>query len=247
MLIAEIGLNHLGSVSHGKKLIDEAIKSNISAITIQIRENDFYKCEENAKYKLSLEQNFELIEYAKNQGGKIGVALANKEIIKEISNVGVDFIKILSWDFNNYNFIKSVYNHFENIYISSGMSSEDEIIKSVIKLKGVKYKIIHTSLSYDEESVNLKAIESLRKLAPDSEICYGHHCASICVLYASISFEPYKTFLYIKGNKSFYPDEKHAIGTQDLSYIVENFEKVKVSLGHGKKTGLEKNYIEENR
>ena len=56
MIIAEIGLNHLGNPNLADKYLDSLLNTEVDAITFQIRENDFYDnppSPEMKNYKLS--------------------------------------------------------------------------------------------------------------------------------------------------------------------------------------------------
>ena len=51
MLIAEIGLNHLGNTTLAKKYIKSLVNTEIDGITLQVRESDYYI--NNPKFKLT--------------------------------------------------------------------------------------------------------------------------------------------------------------------------------------------------
>ena len=54
MLIAEVGLNHLGNISSANVLLDAVIFSEADAVTFQVREKSFYDKEKFANMQLSL-------------------------------------------------------------------------------------------------------------------------------------------------------------------------------------------------
>ena len=63
MLIAEIGLNHLGNTTLAKKYIKSLVNTEIDGITLQVRESDYYI--NNPKFKLTKNLYQELINLAK--------------------------------------------------------------------------------------------------------------------------------------------------------------------------------------
>ena len=43
MIIAEIGLNHLGDIKQARRYVNLLSHSSIDAITLQVREKEYYK------------------------------------------------------------------------------------------------------------------------------------------------------------------------------------------------------------
>ena len=229
--IAEIGQNHLGKTNIANYFVKRLIKTDVDAITFQI-----LPPERMANLKMdNLPEIFYVkkIKQIKKAKKKIGVAIADENFIKFFNNQKVDFWKVLSVDFYNKNLITNLKKTNKSIYLSTGFSSNKEIID--IKKISNKIKFIHTNLSHDIRNANLSAISRLQKTT-NRQIAYGLHCDNHNVLYASVTYNPESIFFYVKNKKlnTIY-DDKHAIDLNELNTILKNLIGIKKSLGNSKK------------
>ena len=80
MIICEIGLNHLGDEQYANNYVSNILSNNVDAITIQVRESDFY-VNDYKNFILSDDFYYKLIKKVKNSKVKIGIALS--EAIEE--------------------------------------------------------------------------------------------------------------------------------------------------------------------
>jgi sialic acid synthase SpsE len=107
MIICEIGLNHMGNEEYSNKYFKELSKTNCDAITYQIREKEFYQRDKYKGFEFTFDYYSSLIQKLKGKK-QFGVALANKNMITECEEIGVDFYKVLSWDLKNYDYITNL-------------------------------------------------------------------------------------------------------------------------------------------
>lgn len=245
MIVAEIGLNHLGDTKHLDRYLKLA--SSVDGITIQILSDSFYQDKKYASFKLSDNEIIDFIDKAYRSGYKVGLVLDNYQLVEKYNSSKISFYKILSKDFNNSNLFKAISKTSANdIYISTGMSQYielDEVIPALVNLDG-RVKLIHTQLSNEIEDVNLKAIEVMgaRYKVP---IAYGHHCIDEKVVYASLGFSPESIFFYIKGYDNLkYPDDFHAINASFINDFVYNIKFLQKSIGDGVKVLMGNNLRE---
>lgn len=247
MIVCEVGLNHLGNEAYSTQYIDKLCKTKCNAITYQIRENEFYNNDNFLNSKLPITHYNDLVDKSHENNKKFGIALANHSLIEKCESIGVDFYKVLSWDFNNYDFINKLLDTKKTIYVSTGMSNLDEIIKFNDYYSDSDFVdqiiLIHTQLSVDIGDVNLKVINYLKK-SFSFPIAYGHHCANMNVIYAASVMEPSDLFFYIKGSETHkHPDEDFAIFWDDLPEFIDNINELNVALGSETKIKME-NYID---
>ena len=245
MIIAEIGLNHLGK----KSLLDLYIKKakKVDGLTIQILSDSFYlKNKKFSDFKLSEPLINKFIEQSYNEGFKVGLVIDDHNLIDKYHSKYISFYKILSKDIGDLNLFKKISNtSVDEIYFSTGLSSFDDLDKIVPYAKSLdsRIKLIHTQLSNDIKDVNLKAIEVMNKRY-NLPVSYGHHCLEKKVLYASLAFEPDSIFIYIKGPDEYkYPDDLHAISFEKIDDFVKNVINLKSSLGNGIKVETVNNLI----
>jgi N-acetylneuraminate synthase len=197
-VIAEIGINHNGSMSIAKDLIDKASRAKCDCIKFQIRNLDeiyknFSKLKKNnveqstqyifselKKSFLTKKNYYNLLIYCKKKSLKTMVTpfdLDSVEFIKSNTNI-VDYVKIGSPDFDNLILLEKVISLNKRIFLSTGMNTDAEI-NSVIKFlnsKKIPYNLLHCSSSYPafDAEINLNYIKKLKKKTIH-EIGYSGH------------------------------------------------------------------------
>jgi N,N'-diacetyllegionaminate synthase len=186
-LIAEIGLNHNGSISMAKKLIDAAIEAGADAVKLQsyktkyrvakhgktsryvekvlgVEETDF---EMLKKCELTKEQTIELFDYAKDRT-IIFSAPFDLESADELEELGVDCYKIASFDLVNLPLIRKVASTQKPIIISTGMSYLSEVqdaLMEVAKCGNPNVILMQCTSSYPcpPETMNIRAIDTMKQ------------------------------------------------------------------------------------
>lgn len=140
-IIAELGINHHGSINQCKKIIKSISNSNIHAIKFQYRNlnriytNALNEISDNMLYKeikrnyLSPSQINELIDYAHNNHFEVGISFFD---VKDINDFGTnikkfDFFKIPSPELLNLNLIKTLSFFEKKIFISTGAHEQNDI------------------------------------------------------------------------------------------------------------------------
>src|SRR3989344_3633443 len=119
------------------------------------------------------------------------MAICDPDRIGFCEKIGVDFYKIPGKDIKNYDLIFGLLSTGKKVFMSTGMSSMEEIGIFVKKTKKFKDQIslIHTQMSPLLEEVNLRAI-SVMKRKFGLPVAFGNHCPNINALYVVLSFEP---------------------------------------------------------
>ena len=188
-----------------------------------------------------------ILEKVHAKGKQLGIALADENLIDEFEKIGVDFYKVLSWDLINYKFIDKLLKTDKPIYVSTGMSSIEEIIDFCKKYDGNKnITLIHTQLSFDVEDVHLKAISYLKELS-SFPVGFLSHCKNPMVIYSSVSFEPSDIFIYVTADEEKkHPDEYHSIKLTDASQFVNNIKDLNLAIGRKTKIKMENILDKEN-
>ena len=235
-IIAEIGLNHCGSIKRGQKLLEDLIKTSVDAITFQVRENDFYDQTHPRKYELPISFYKEATELIHNEKKLIGLAISQTEKVGTFTEMGIDFWKTLSWDLYNTNLQYLLQKTDKNVFVSTGVSSMEEILKISKVLKNIEF--IHTQLNYSLEDINLQAIKTIREVT-QRPVAYGLHSEDHRVLYTALGFEPSAIFFYVKDDTGGeHPDDEHAILINDVEDYALGLKKLSLSIGNGEKHAL---------
>ena len=183
-LIAEIGINHNGSVAIAKKMIDAAKENNFDAVKFQKRDPDIcvpedqkYKMRDTPwgnitylSYKKKIELNLNQLTILKNYAKKLKLDFSascfdinSLNLMKRINS----FNKIPSAMITNIFFLEHVAKQKKRTFISTGMCEMKDITKAVNIFKKNKcdYELMHCVSLYPcpEEKLNLQMIKTLRK------------------------------------------------------------------------------------
>ena len=204
-IIAEIGINHNGSIEECKKMIMLAKVSGCDYVKIQKRNPDVCVPEHQKtvmrqtpwgemtyleyKYKMefSEEQIKELCDYAKEIGIEFFASVWDLDSVVLMSKY-TRIVKLGSPVINNLELLKATQEAFDFVIMSTGMSTEEEIEKAVEVAK--PDVIMHTNSTYPcpIEDLNLRYIEHLRnKYGNKSEIGYSGHEYGLVTTFASVA------------------------------------------------------------
>jgi N-acetylneuraminate synthase len=183
-LIAEIGINHNGSVKIAKEMIDAAKANNFDAVKFQKRDPDIcvpedqkYKMRDTPwgnisylSYKKKIELNLKQLTSLKNYAKKLKLDFSascfdinSLNLVNKINT----FNKIPSAMITNTIFLKHVAKKQKKTFISTGMCEMKDITKavSIFKKNKCNYELMHCVSLYPcpEEKLNLQMIQTLRK------------------------------------------------------------------------------------
>ena len=189
IVIAEIGVNHNGSVSKAKKLIDIAKKASADFVKFQsyipdeIVTKDLPKLnyQKNKNKKESMKQllskfyfNFNKLKILKNYSKKKKIKFLCSPFGEKsfffIKKLSLKYIKIASGEITNFPLLKLIAKYNKVIFLSTGMSYLNEVSRALnflIKNGQSKKKIylLHCTTQYPTlpEDVNLNAMLTLKK------------------------------------------------------------------------------------
>lgn len=199
-LIAEIGINHNGSIDNAKKLIDLAKKYNFDAVKFQKRNPDISTpddqknliretpwgqltyLEYKKKIELSEDDYFQINNYCKIR--KIDWFASAWDIDSQffLRKFNLKYNKVASAMLTNIKLLEIIANERKPTFISTGMSSINDIAKCVnlFKKKKCKFILLHCVSTYPapEEDLNLLTINYLKKKFR-CEIGYSGHESSV--------------------------------------------------------------------
>lgn len=184
-VIAEIGINHNGKVSLAKKLVDVAIEGGANAVKFQKRNlKKLYKKEllDNPNLdsqgleilidvlkdvELGEKDYNEIIKYCKEKNITFLCTPWDKTSVDFLEKFKVPAYKIASADMTNFPLIDYISKTKKPIIISTGMSTMEEIEKTVdfIKKREVPFVLLHCNSTYPSppELLNLSLIPVLQK------------------------------------------------------------------------------------
>ncbi len=199
-LIAEIGINHNGSVLTAKKIIDLAKKYNFDAVKFQKRNPDVsvppYLKQQMRQtpwgyisyidYKKKMEfgmKEFKIIDtYCKKKKIYWFASPWDLESVDFLSKFKCKFSKIASAMLTNIKLLEKVAKEKKHTFISIGMSKERDIKNAIkiFKTNKCKFTLLYCVSSYpaNEEDLNLLSIKYLKKKYKQN-IGYSGHESSV--------------------------------------------------------------------
>lgn len=235
-LIAEIGNNHLGDASRAREMLAETLKAGVDSVTFQVREPKFYESPDTSHLRLPNAFFEEAADTVHRAGGRLGIAICDKSLIEPLDAIGVDFWKVLSWDFRNEELRTSLYATGKPVFYSTGLSGMEEVLDGS---KGLRNAVlIHTQLSQNIFDVNLRAIHTIER-ETGLPVAFGLHCRNLEVLKLALAFEPHSIFFYVKMNGLAAGDDEHAVPVEQLSEMVSSLRELRACIGTGIKTGMD--------
>ncbi len=180
-IVAEVGINHNGSVDLAKKLIDMAVTYGVDAVkfqkrTIEVvytkeylaryRESPFGETEEALKRGLEFgyEEYKEIDRYCKKQGIMWFASCWDEGSVDFIEQFNPQCYKIASPCLTNDNLLRHVKSKGKPVILSTGMSTMEQIKHAVEILKDDLILLQCTSTyPCDDRQLNLKVIPVLRE------------------------------------------------------------------------------------
>ena len=254
-LIAEIGINHNGDIEIAKKLIDNAVKSGFDAVKFQKRTIDIvYDAELLKQYRESpwgttQRQQKEGLEFGKNEFDEIDRYCKKKEILwfasawdvpslEFLDQYDLEYHKIASAMIVDTNLLTEVAKRNKYTFISTGMSSLDEIDKAVdIFLKEkAKFELMHCVSTYptNPKDVNLNTINALKKRY-NCNVGYSGHENGIAISVAASMMGITSLERHITLDRTMYgSDQAASIEFSGMVNLVDSIKKVKDALGEDK-------------
>ncbi|MCQ2739930.1 MAG: N-acetylneuraminate synthase family protein [bacterium] len=258
-IVAEIGINHNGSVELAKELIDIAVNAGCDAVKFQKRTIDIvYSQEELSKKRQSIfgETNGDLkrgLEFGFDEYSQIDKYCKDKNIIWFAScwdESSVDFMeqfdcpcyKIASASLTDDNLLRYTKNTGKSILLSTGMSSM-EIIRHAVDILGEDNLLIyHCTSTYpsNPEEINLKVIETLKNEF-NCPIGYSGHERGISPSVLAVALGACSVERHITADRTNWgSDQAASLEPNGLCHMVRDIRQVPALLGNGKKTVYER-------
>jgi N-acetylneuraminate synthase len=250
--IAEIGINHNGSLETAKQLIDIALECGCDAVKFQKRTVDIvYTLEELARPRENPfgETNGDLkrgLEFGENEYSEIDKYCKEKNIQWIAScwdESSVDFIskfdppcfKIASASLTDDDLLKHHRKYNKPIILSTGMSEMKQIEHAVGVLGMEDLIIMHSTSTYpaQPEELNLNMIKTLKEQFPVS-IGYSGHEVGLASTFAAAILGAQVLERHITLDRSMWgSDQSASIEPQGLKRLLRDIRELETTLGDG--------------
>ncbi len=259
-IIAEIGINHNGDINIAKDLIKVAQQAGCDAVKFQKRFIDLvYPSEEldkprdspwgstNRDQKIGLElgqSEYEQIDvFCRKIGMKWFASAWDHESQKFLSQFNLKYNKIASAMIVDKNHLNLVSKDARHTFISTGMSTLDEIDKAVqiFKNKKCSFELMHCVSTYpmNDTDANLNCIPMLKKRY-NCDVGYSGHEVGLAVSYGAAALDISSLERHITLNRAMYgSDQSASIEPSGLRTLVGIVRKIEQSMGDGQKRILD--------
>jgi len=172
-VIAELGINHNGSIEQAKRLIDEAHKSGASSVKFQtyITEKRVQKdapiFDILKQCEIGFKEQKELFDYASEIGLIAFSTPFDNESVDFLSEINAPLLKVASFDIVNRPLLEKISQASTPVIISRGMASESEInaAHSLFEENQIPMAILHCVSAYPIQkldSINMSTMPYLK-------------------------------------------------------------------------------------
>ncbi len=255
-VIAEIGINHNGSLDIAKKLIDGAALSGCDAVKFQKRTpeicvpKDQWEIERDTpwgrmtyidyrhKVEFTKDDYAEIDRYCKDKGLDWTASCWDEEAVDFLEQFNPPFYKAASASLTDIELLKKKKGTGRPLMISTGMSSMDEIKGAVETIGTGNLLIAHSTSTYPcpVQELNLKMINTLKGLYPDCPIGYSGHEVGLSTTWAAVTLGATFVERHITLDRAMWgSDQAASVEIGGMMRLVSNIRDIEVALGDGVK------------
>ena len=271
-IIAEIGVNHNGSLQTAMKMLDTAAALGVDCVKFQafkaealaskyadtaeyhkknVNRNENNQQEMLKRYELQKEDFIKLKNRCKELNVDFLCTPFDNESIELLEELNVKLWKIPSGEITNVPYLINIAKTGKPVVLSTGMSTMEEILYAVDLLK--KYgttniTLLHCNTEYPTpyEDVNLKAMETIHK-ETGLPVGYSDHTPGIAVSLGAVALGACvieKHFTLDKNMPG--PDHKASMEPDEMRELVSGIRILEKALGNNEKkvTDSERKNIE---
>lgn len=254
-IIAEIGINHNGDLDIAKKLIDTAKSCGCDAVKFQKRTVEKAYSEEildmprESPWGTTTRDEKLHLEFGKEEYDKIDSFCKEKQIPWFASSWDVEsqlFLRQYNLEYNkipsamltNYDLLKTVVEEKRKTFVSTGMSTMDEVKKATkfFQNNSCPFELMHTNSSYpmDLEEANLRCIQTLKNEF-DCDVGYsGHETTASVVCVAAVLLGATSIERHITLDRTMYgSDHAASLEPNGLKVLVRDIRTLDTILGDG--------------
>ncbi len=256
-LIAEVGINHNGDMKIAKQLINAAAEAGFDAVKFQKRtieevytkefldsprESPWGSTQRAQKNGLefSKEQYVEISEYCKSKNIQWSASAWDIHAQEFINNFDCSFNKVASPMLGHIPLLKLIASIGKKTYISTGMSTLDEIdrVVDIFRSASCDFELMHCNSTYPmrEEDANLLCIPMLKERYRVKVGYSGHESSLLKVCAAAVALGASSIERHITLDRAMYgSDQAASIETASLKGFAEAIRKIPAILGSGVK------------
>ncbi|MBU3699447.1 MAG: N-acetylneuraminate synthase [Candidatus Kapabacteria bacterium] len=256
-IIAEIGINHNGSLEIATDMIEGAARAGASCVKFQKRTpelcvpKDQWNIERDTpwgrmtyidyRYKVEFtEDDYRVIDaLCRDLGIAWTVSCWDEEAVAFMeANFDVPFYKAASASLTDLKLLRAMASTGKPLMISTGMSTMDEIDAAAAALNGHRLMIAHATSAYpcSTDELNLRMINTLMQRFPESLIGYSGHEVGLATTYAAVALGARFVERHITLDRAMWgTDQAASVEIAGLERMVRDIREIERALGDGVK------------
>jgi len=255
-IIAEVGINHNGDIEIAKKIIDAAVHAGANAVKFQkrtpevstpidqqnqMRETPWgYITYLDYRYKVEFneEQYREIDRYCREKKIDWMASVWDEPSVDFMEKFETPAYKVPSASLTDHNLLNYVRKTGKPMIVSTGMSTMEQIHRSVDIVGEDNLVIMHCTSTYpcEPEELNLRMIETLRREFPNSPIGYSGHEVGLIPSAVAISLGATSIERHITLDRAMWgSDQAASVEPGGFERLVKYIRVTEAALGDGVK------------
>ncbi len=253
-IIAEIGINHNGSIALAQKMIDGAVIAGCDAVKFQKRtpelcvpKDQWYierdtpwgrmtYIEYRHKVEFDYDQYSEINEYCKQKGIDWFASPWDEEALEFIKQFNPAIYKVASASLTDKVLLKKMKATGKPIMLSTGMSTMLEV-EEAVKVLGTENLLIAQSTSTYPcalNELNLKVIQTYKEKFPGVPIGYSGHETGLAPTLAAVALGATFVERHITLDRAMWgTDQAASVETVGMLRLVKDIRDIEKALGDG--------------
>jgi YrbI family 3-deoxy-D-manno-octulosonate 8-phosphate phosphatase len=257
-IIAEIGINHNGSLEIAKQLIDEAVAAKANAVKFQKRTPEICVPKDQwdimrdtpwgrityidykRKTEFGIAEYATIDQYCKKQGIDWFVSTWDVEAVDFMERFDTPLYKLASASLTDFPLIKRILLTGKPLMLSTGMSTNKEIEDAVHLVRSFDENypllIAHSTSAYPckPEELNLKMIQTLGAKYPHVPIGYSGHETGLATTVAAVSLGAAFVERHFTLDRAMWgSDHAASVEPQGFQRLVRDIRDVETATGDG--------------
>jgi N-acetylneuraminate synthase len=253
-VVAEIGINHNGSLEIAKKLIDGAVLAGCDAVKFQKRTpelcvpKDQWYIERDTpwgrmtyidyRHKVEFgEREYRAIDrYARERNIDWFVSCWDEESVDFMERFDTPCYKAASASLTDHELLAKMKSTGKPLIMSTGMSTMQEIERSIATIGQKRLLVAHSTSTYPcpPDALNLRMIHTLKTMYPDLPIGYSGHETGLSPTWAAVAMGATFVERHITLDRAMWgTDQAASVEIVGLVRLVGNIRDIEHSLGDG--------------
>jgi len=253
-IIAEIGINHNGSLDNAKKMIEAAAAAGCNAVKFQKRTpelcvpKDQWNIERDTpwgrmtyidyrhKVEFTKEDYAEIDLFCRVQGIDWFASCWDEEAVDFIEQFNPPLYKMASASLTDHALIEKTKATGKPVMISTGMSTMQEITDGVNFIGLKNLLIAHSTSAYpcDPKELNLLMINTLQGMYPHTQIGYSGHETGLATTLAAIVLGATFVERHFTLDRAWWgSDQAASVEPQGMTRLVKDIRDIEIALGDG--------------